>query len=448
MNQPTSLDRMVAQWMADTAPQGSADQLVDQIISATARQRPRSRWLALLQEPPMQTQSRVLVGSPNGRLVIVATLLLIAALAAVGIGAFLLQQPKPSATDDWPGFRGDASHAGVVAHGPIGNPKVAWRMTLGGPVRNDVAILGDLAFVGSDDGLLSAFHVADGTRQWSFSAPAPMGGPHAIDGVVYAVDGDGVVHATKAADGTEIWASTVKIPNAGDGVVSEGLLYYASPDGAVIALRVQDGSQAWRTVVSPTPIGMRPGQFSETGGIVVDEDGSVVVIDNVRAVIETYKPDGTVISTIPAFPEELHAVTGINRGANQIHIGPNGHYFLSLVEPTVVAELDRQGKLVRTYGGHGDPCALSEQPGGIDWDAAGRMYLAQGPSRGDRPGVLVFEPDGSCLGGFGKPGDGQGELAFPWSVLVDESGIYVSDAGVSDIGLRSAIRKFEPLPPM
>jgi hypothetical protein len=127
MNQPMSLDRMVAQWMADAAPQGSADQLVDQIITATARQRPRPRWLALLQEPPMSTQTRVLVGSPNGRLLIVATLLLIAALAAVGIGAFLLQQPKPTTSDDWPGFRGDATHAGLAHVGPVGNPVVSWR---------------------------------------------------------------------------------------------------------------------------------------------------------------------------------------------------------------------------------------------------------------------------------------------------------------------------------
>ena len=774
MNQPMSLDRFVAEWMADNAPAGPNEELVDQILTATARQRPRPRWLALLQEPPMTTQTRVLAGSPTRRLALATILLLAAVIAAVGIGAFLLQQPKPTSSDDWPGFRGDASHAGVVGHGPIGNPLVAWKTKLAASARYDVAILGDLAFVGSDDGLLTALGVTDGATKWTFSGPAPMGGPHATDGVVYAVDGEGVVHALKAADGSPVWASSERIPNATDGVESDGLLYYGAPDGTVVALNVKDGTLAWRKAVSSTPVAMRaptvadglvvaadvhgflsaldartgdirwaaqqpidtpgtpvisngtvylgvaadatdgklvaldakdgkerwridrpltspsifanlgyvvgtdgtfaaldlstgkavweahipgqhrapvvtdgivygyaitsnrvyaldratggqlwtfdldganqcclaiskgklyvatdtgavyaiggdnatiavgpipqaapsavpatvpttpqladlqpkldwiadsgpadfipwalakapdgrlwaaiglkdefaifgpdgtyeetwgvsgsgkgqfnlrrvngdpygmvafakdgtfyvldsgnhrvqvfdkdrkfirewgtvgmgPGQFSETGGIVVDDDGTVVVIDNVREVIETYEPDGTVISTIPAFPEDLHATPGVNRGANQIHIGPNGHYFLSLVEPTIVGEVDRQGKLVRTYGGQGDACALTEQPGGIAWDAAGRMYLAQGPSRGDRPGVLVFGPDGSCLGGFGKLGRGDTDLGFAASVIVDQTGIYVSDAGgvAPDLGLRSAIRKFEPLP--
>jgi outer membrane protein assembly factor BamB len=776
MNEPMSLERMVATWMADaaatTAP--SEQQLVEQIITATAQQRPRPRWLALLQESPMTAQSRVLVGSPPRRLALTAILLLIAAIAAAGIGAYLVQQQKPATSDDWPGFRGDAAHSGVVGHGPIGNPVVAWKTSLAGPIRNAVSILGDETFVASDEGTLTAFGTTDGAKHWTFSAPAPMGGPYAVGGVVYAVDGQGAVHAIKAADGTPVWASTVKIAGATDGVVSGGLLYYASSDGVVVALDTKTGAEVWRRAVSPTPITMKfptvvddlliaadlhgfmtaldassgevrwaeqlpidtpgtpviaggsvylgggsdatsgnlvalkasdgseqwridrplsapsifgttgyvtgldgtiaaidltsgktlwearfpagqmrtpavtdtivygytdstrtlfaldratggqlwtfdldgsnqccialskgnvyvatdvgtvyaiagdnatlavgpipqaapsvvtpttaptaatpalpapklewiadhgpadfvpwlmakapdgrlwaaiglkdtfaifgpdgtyleswgtsgtgkgefnmrrangdpfgmvafakdgsfyvldsgnhrvqvfdkdrtfvrewgtlgkgPGQFTETGGIVVDTDGNVVVIDNVRAVIETYKPDGTVVSTIPAFPEDLHATPGVNRGANQIHIGPNGHYFLSIVEPNVLAEIDRAGKLVRTYGATGQPCAIVEQPNGVAWDAAGRMYLAQGAVRGDAPGIVVFGPDGSCLGGFGKLGAGDADLGFTVDLIVDETGIYTSDAGgLPDFGLRSAIRKFEPI---
>jgi hypothetical protein len=60
--------------------------------------------------------------------------------------------------------------------------------------------------------------------------------------------------------------------------------------------------------------------------------------------------------------------------------------------------------------------------------------------------VLVFAQDGSYLGGFGHAGTGDTDLGFPWGIVVDESGIFVSDAsGIPDIGLRSAIRKFEPI---
>jgi tripartite motif-containing protein 71 len=258
------------------------------------------------------------------------------------------------------------------------------------------------------------------------------------------------------ADGTylETWGMPGTGPGEFDLRRANGdpfvMLAFAS-DGSFYVLdsgnhRVQAFDKDRKFVRQWGTLGKDTGQFTETGGLDVDANGNVIVIDNVRAVIETYKPDGTVVSTIPAFPPELHAAQGVNKGANEFHIGPNGHYFLSLTEPAMVAEIDRDGKLVRTYAAEGQPCALREQPNGVAWDAAGRMYLAQGPSRGDAPGILVFAADGSCLGGFGKLGAADADLGFVWTVLVDESGIYVSDAGgLPDFGLRSAIRKFEPI---
>jgi outer membrane protein assembly factor BamB len=770
MNMPMSLDRLVAQWMAENAPAGPAEQLVDQILTATAQQRPRPRWLALLQEPPMTAQTRVLVGSPNRRLVLLATLMLLAALAAAAVGAYLLQQPKPTASDDWPGFRGDATHAGLGARGPIGNPVVAWKATVGGPIRNAISILGDTVVIPSDAGTLTAFGVEDGTQRWSFKAAGPMGGPYAADGRIYAVDGDGIVHAVQAADGKPIWASSQPIDGASPPAVANGRLYIGSASSSVIAIDAATGSQLWEVPAAPsgqgirvpaigsgllvavaddgtvtgldattgsvrwsndigddplgTPViagdlvyvgssadaqngrlialdatdgseqwridqnifspsifgsmgytgspvgtivatdiasgargwsaqvqgltrapavtdaavfvpadggrqivaldratggllwtfdfdaniqcciavsrgklfvgtdigtayaiggdgatltagavpslaavpsavpppsvaplpeldtkvawavtsgardfvpwglakapdgrlwaaeglsnrfaiftpdgkfvetwgssgdgegqfdllrangdpygmmafepdgsffvldvgnhrvqafdrdrtfvrewgslGMDPGQFTEPGGMDVDADGNLSVVDNVRGVIETYRPDGTIVSTIPGFPEELGATVGVNAGANQLKIGPNGHFYLSVVRPNVVAEIDRDGKLVRTFGAAGRPGALSEQPNGVAFDATGRLYVGQGPTRGDAPGVLVFTPDGTYLGGFGALGVADGELGFPWGLVVDESGIYISDAGAVE-GQRSVIRKFEPI---
>ena len=281
MNQPMSLERMVATWMADAAASSasSEQQLVEQIITATARQRPRPRWLALLQESPMTAQSRVLVGSPSRRLALTAILLLIAAIAAAGIGAYLVQQQTPASSDDWPGFRGDAAHSGVVGHGPIGNPVLAWKASLGGTIRNAVSIVGDDTIVASDDGVLTAFGTTDGVKHWTFSAPAPMGGPYATNGVVYAVDGQGVVHAIKAADGSPVWTSTVKLPGATDGVVDGDLLYYATPDGMVLALDIKTGAQVWKTAVSPTPISMKFPTVADGLVVAADLHGLLTALD-------------------------------------------------------------------------------------------------------------------------------------------------------------------------
>ena len=70
----------------------------------------------------------------------------------------------------------------------------------------------------------------------------------------------------------------------------------------------------------------------------------------------------------------------------------------------------------------------------------------RGPLRGDHPGVQVFDPDGTYLGGFGPLGAGDADLGFPWGLVVTDDGIYTADAGaVPDVGLTSLIRKFEPI---
>jgi len=148
MSQQMSLERLITDWMADEASGVAADQLVNQIITTTRRQRPRPRWLAFLQESPMHAQARVVVGSPTRRLTFAVALLALAALVAAGIaGAFLLQ-PRPAA-DDWPGFRGDASRIGLATTGPIGNPVTRWTFQASGAVSANVSVAGDLALFSS-----------------------------------------------------------------------------------------------------------------------------------------------------------------------------------------------------------------------------------------------------------------------------------------------------------
>ena len=89
MNEERSFERFVADNVAGNA-QGTPlpDDFYDDIHSFATTTRQRPEWLALIKEPPMRTNSRVAVGSPTVRVlaVVVATLLLIAAMAAVGIG--------------------------------------------------------------------------------------------------------------------------------------------------------------------------------------------------------------------------------------------------------------------------------------------------------------------------------------------------------------------------
>ena len=219
-----------------------------------------------------------------------------------------------------------------------------------------------------------------------------------------------------------------------------------APDGSFYVLdpgnrRVQHFDADRQFIEMWGEFGSNPGQFNDPISLAVDGEGVVYVLDDVRGVIEWYDPHGTVLGSVPAFPPEIHS----NDGANQLALGPDGHFFVSVVRPNVVAELDRDGTLVRFFGAAGEPGAFSEQPNRVAFDSADRVYVTQGPQRGDAPGVLVFDADGTYLGGFGPLGTGDADLGFPWGLVVTDDGIYIADAGGAEDIARSAIRKFEPI---
>jgi outer membrane protein assembly factor BamB len=278
MSQQMSLERLIADWMADEASRAAPDQLVNQIITTTRRERPRPRWLASIQESPMNAQARVVVGSPTRRLSLAVALLLLAALIAAGIaGAFLLRS-QPAA-DDWPGFRGDASRIGLATTGPIGNPVTQWTFRAGGGVTANVSVSGDLALFSSDDGVLHAVSLADGVERWSFIGPPPMHGPLAIDGRVYAADGQGFLHAFDLSDGRLLWTSEGSVQGPSDLAILEGHLYVGTGEGVLVAFDADNGRERWRVPVSPAGVSIKAPAASSGLLVTASDDRQLTALD-------------------------------------------------------------------------------------------------------------------------------------------------------------------------
>jgi outer membrane protein assembly factor BamB len=276
MNQSMSLERMLAELMADEASGGAPDQLIDQIRSTTSRSRPLPRWLAVLREPSMLARSRVAVGMSTRQLVLIGALLLLGAIVAIGAAALLLQKASPPA-ETWPGYRGDASRGGTAVSGPIGNPIVRWQFHAGGAIAADIGVAGDLVIAPSDDGKLHALDLTTGSERWTFSAAAPMRGPFVADGRVYVADGDGVVHAVRLADGTPVWAATERLGTPSDLAVVGDRLVVGTQDGTVLGLNTGDGTVAWRTSVGSSPI---HAPSATAGGIAIATDAlDLAVLD-------------------------------------------------------------------------------------------------------------------------------------------------------------------------
>ncbi|MPZ14272.1 MAG: TIGR03663 family protein [Chloroflexi bacterium] len=77
-------------------------------------------------------------------------------------------------------------------------------------------------------------------------------------------------------------------------------------------------------------------------------------------------------------------------------------------------------RLVSSYGQAGGQAALRD-PKSVAVDSAGRVYVVDGTSAL----VAVFNPDGSLLRQWGRPGTGDGEFNEPWGIAVAPDGSVV-----------------------
>jgi outer membrane protein assembly factor BamB len=198
------------------------------------------------------------------------------------------------------------------------------------------------------------------------------------------------------------------------------------PDGSLYVLdggnlRVQRFDSELRFLTQWGGFGTEPGRFSQPTGIRVGSDGTVYVLDEVRAVIERYDPDGTPLGTVDPFQDHPSGFAT----TSSLAIDDAGNMYVGLGNPHEVVRVDPSGAITQVYGSE----LFRDWPGHMWIDPDGRLYVNHGAGRGDGPGVLVFGPDGSYLGGWGQAGSADGDITFGTGVFVDDGGdVYVGDA--------------------
>ena len=294
------------------------------------------------------------------------------------------------------------------------------------------------------------------TAKWSATTPDPKvvlaGLARAPDGRLWVADVAGGRFAIFSPDGTfeAFWGQ----PGSGDGQFNlvrsngdpYGTIAFAS-NGSFFVLdvgnrRVQAFDTTRHLITSWGGFGAGPGTFNDPVGIAVAPSGNVSVLDDRRAVIETYDPTGTVLGSFAP-------LEGVSDGSNGLAIDSHGNFYVSTISPNSVRRFDPSGKLTGTFGATGSgPGAFNEQPTEIAVAIDGRVFVTQGTGRGNAYGVLGFDATGTYLGGFGTLGVNVGQLGFTWGIAADEAdGIYVSEFGPSDLTFLNRLQKFELVDP-
>lgn len=163
--------------------------------------------------------------------------------------------------------------------------------------------------------------------------------------------------------------------------------------------------------------GTGPGQFpSAPGGVAVDAQGIVYVIDDYSHRIQKFNGDGVYVGQLN-FPVQSSLL--------DLTIDAAGNLYVADVYDRI-SKYTTAGVFVRQWGTFGGAPGYFNDPSGVATDAAGNVYVTEfGNCR-----VQKFTADGVYLTEWGYLGSADGAFRYPTDVVVDAADhVYVTDSG-------------------
>ncbi len=185
--------------------------------------------------------------------------------------------PSPAVVADVPQFRGDAARTGVMA-GPIpaSSPVVRWTHRAGGAFTTAQVIGGGLVFAASDDGVLAAVDIANGTTRWSVNLDGTPTTPALAGGNVIVGSSGGSVLAFDARSGSPAWSATFADQSRGAPAVTPSGTIVSAADGTVLLVDPGTGRAIWRSRLDGR-ITRSPAVAGDT--VVVPVDSGLAALD-------------------------------------------------------------------------------------------------------------------------------------------------------------------------
>jgi len=174
----------------------------------------------------------------------------------LGVGGELLAYDAATGEPAWSAEADAVRPAvteGVVSTGRAGldatDGSVRWRFRTGRGINASPAVVGNTAYVGSDDQYVYALAADTGAVEWAVPTDGMVRASPAVgDGAVYVGTMDGSLYAFDRANGTERWRTRlggqVQSP-----ALADGTLYVGNFSQTVYAVDADDGSDRWRTEV-------------------------------------------------------------------------------------------------------------------------------------------------------------------------------------------------------
>ncbi|MBA2391675.1 MAG: PQQ-binding-like beta-propeller repeat protein [Ktedonobacteraceae bacterium] len=195
--------------------------------------------------------------------------------------------------------------------------------TLQSASPNSLSVVNGVAYIGTQDGTLSARQADNGTAIWQTKTALPLLAPIVVDDTVYNISENshnGHIDAFRASDGNLQWSYQTQLLAAQPVMVSGGIVYVCTQTGTIYALRASDGKMLWHFTVG-TSTGVTPLRLETLLSI---SDGVTIIRTNNQILYFLRSQDGSQLwhyavdlSTIP--PVVDNGIAYINYHSLQAH---------------------------------------------------------------------------------------------------------------------------------
>ena len=173
-------------------------------------------------------------------------------------------------------------------------------------------------------------------------------------------------------------------------------------------------------------------------GIAIDDGGNVLVTDTQRNCIRKFVIGNPVTSSV-VVGREGRGPLQFNRPAGIGTHPRNKKIYVCDSYNHRVQILNSDLTLFKSFGSSGRVDGKFNRPSGVAFDKTGKVYIADANNHR----VQVFTEDGQFLKKFGKKGTGDGELNTPVSITVDSNDIvYVSEYDNHRVSIFTCLGQF------
>jgi len=162
------------------------------------------------------------------------------------------------------------------------------------------------------------------------------------------------------------------------------------------------------------------GQLDRPAGIAIDAAGDIWVADAGNSRIEEFDSQGTYLRKFGSYGSG----NGQLSNAEGIAIDPDGDIWVADTYNSRLQKLDDEGNFIEAVGSYGYGSEQFVNPTGIDVDSSGNVWVADWT----RNSVFELNESGEFIGQLGSSGKGDGQFEHPDAVVVDVGGyLWVGD---------------------